>query len=717
MWAYTLLLPWFSQAGLVPQSFLTDGPFGIALLRPQMLFNLEFDPLTHGVVWSLLVNTGLYVGVSLLRAPLSIERLQASIFVRDELPSPATPSFRLWRTSVSVEDLQRTAARYVGSDRADRSFAEHAASRKIALNPHAEADVETIRFTEHLLASAIGAASSRLVLSLLLRRRSVGDRSALRLLDDASEALHYNRDLLQSALDQVGQGITVYDRDMRLICWNREFRTLLDLPTELVRIGVPMYQVLRHLAERGDLGPGQPDGLASERMRRMAIDMQTLTVTIAPTDRVLEMRTNAMPQGGVVTSYTDITERVRAADELARANESLERRVGERTQELVVVNQALAEAKAKADTANLDKTRFLAGASHDLLQPLNAARLYTASLVETLPSGSASRIARNIDTSLDAVEEILSTLLEISRLDAGALKPEIAAFPLNELFERLRIEFEPLARDKGLRLRVVTTSLVVRSDRKLLQRALQNLVSNAIKYTDSGIVVLGCRRASAAVHIEVHDTGVGIPADKRELIFKEFQRLDPHKSRATGLGLGLSIVERVCRVLNVPISVESAERRGSRFRLTVPTAAAADVVPVALQPAMVGGLDGIAVLCIDNEPAIRDSMRTLLGGWGCTVLAAASGQEAGELLGGAATPAPDVVLADYHLDSETGFDVIEAIRARLRAEIPAIVITADRSSDVQEECRRRGYLMLRKPLKPAALRAMMARLRFQAAAE
>ncbi|MDH3580836.1 MAG: sodium:solute symporter, partial [Hyphomicrobiales bacterium] len=199
IWCYTLLLPYFINSGWISADILQHGPFGMGLLRPQMLFNLEFSPpITHGVVWSILFNIVAYITVSLLRAPEPIERLQANVFIHDEFARPQTPAFRLWRTTITVEELQRTVARYLGEERAQRSFAEYAAGRDERLSPRAEADVQILRFTEHLLASAIGTASSRLVLSLLLRRRAVGVKSALKLLDDASEAIQYNRDLLQS---------------------------------------------------------------------------------------------------------------------------------------------------------------------------------------------------------------------------------------------------------------------------------------------------------------------------------------------------------------------------------------------------------------------------------------------------------------------------------------------------------------------------------------
>ena len=354
-----------------------------------------------------------------------------------------------------------------------------------------------MRFAENLLASAIGTASSRLVMSLTIRRHDVGMKSALKLLDDASEAIQYNRDLLQSALDQVHQGIAVFDSNMQLICWNREFREMLDLPASIGRVGVPLDQIVRHMAAKNTKDAASFEHFVSDRIRKYVVTLETFQERLDDVSRVIEVRTNAMPQGGIVTTFTDITERVAAASALERANETLERRVRERTAELTKVNGALAEAKVKADEANLDKTRFLAAASHDILQPLNAARLYTTSLVERRPPGEFQHLARNIDASLESVEEILNALLDISRLDTGALKPEIGVSRSANCCSSSRWNSRRRPREKGLTLIAVPCSLYVRSDRRLMRRVLQNFLSNAIKYTSEGGVLLGCRRRMA----------------------------------------------------------------------------------------------------------------------------------------------------------------------------------------------------------------------------
>ena len=720
IWTYTLLVPWIVKAGYLPEALLQNGPFDISALRPEALFFLHFDPLSHAVFWSLSTNLIAFIAVSALRSPAPIERLQAQIFIPDDVEHrPASKAFKRWRTTLTLDDLEETAARYLGVERAKRSFAAFAARRQpdLGLAPAAkpEADVHAIRFTEHLLTSAVGAASARLIMSLLLRRGNVSQVSALRLLDDANEALQFNRDLLQSALDQVRHGLSVFDKDMRLICWNRQFRELLNLPEEVVQLGIPLDTILRISAARAGLESPNLDAIIGDRVLKLAVRHEIYHERELSGDYILEVRTNPMPQGGIVITFSDITHRVLSDAALARANETLERRVQERTRELVAVNTALEEAKAKADAANVDKTRFIAAASHDILQPLNAARLYASSLLERSMSGSEGHLMRNLDASLQAVEEIFSALIDMSRMDAGRLEADIEAFPLSAILDQLLVEFQPIASAKGLQLTLVPTKVWVRSDRRLLRRVLQNLLANAIKYTPRGRVLVGVRSHDASVAIAIYDTGPGIAAADQAIIFKEFQRLDETAGNERGVGLGLSIVERICKVLDARLELHSTLGRGSMFAVSVPrTAALPPSLFANLKPApTLGSFDGVRVLCIDNEPAVLEGMEALLKGWNCSV--ETTGSADAVVLRRMGFPAsaslwPSVIMADYHLDIGTGIEAIARIRAVAKIDIPAIIITADHSIDVQREIRSYGFTQLKKPIKPAALRAALAQI-------
>ncbi|MGB6860512.1 MAG: PAS-domain containing protein, partial [Pseudolabrys sp.] len=381
VWAYTLLLPTLSDIGVVGERILTDGPWGLIMLRPQHLLGLELPPLVHGVVWSLLLNIACYIGFSLRREPSPIERMQANTFVPSEF-TPITPSFRLWRSSVAVEELTATVSRYLGEERTRSAFEAFAAAERVSLDPKEEADFRLVRHAEHILASAIGAASSRLVLSLLLRKRTVSTKAALKLLDDANAAIQYNREILQTALDHVRQGIAVFDKELQLICWNRQFGEILDLPPGLIRVGVGLADILRfNSSRRGDLSADRAEEFVTAQIERYISGNEPFLERFAE-GVVIEVRSNRMPDGAIATTFTDITASVEAAEALERSNETLERRVQERTEELTLLNAALARAKGEAEAANISKTKFLAAASHDILQPLNAARLYVTSLIE-----------------------------------------------------------------------------------------------------------------------------------------------------------------------------------------------------------------------------------------------------------------------------------------------------------------------------------------------
>jgi Na+/proline symporter/signal transduction histidine kinase len=714
VWAYTLLLPSIADAGWIGKDLIEQGPFGLGIFRPRMLFGMDLDALSHGVLWSLAANIIAYVGFSLSRLPTPIERIQAAGFVTRELTPGTGTGFRLWRTAVTVEKLEQTVARYLGEARAKQAFAEFFAQRGITQKPAVEADVRMLRFAEHLLARAVGVASSRLVMALLLERHSAHPRGAMRLLDDASAAIQHNRDLLQSAIDNVEQGIAVFDSEMNLSCWNASFQDHLKLSNELGRVGAPMREIVLEFLRTTESG----EASLEDRLRKMAMSHEQFRERVSDSGQVLEVRSNAIPDGGVVITFNDATESVRAAEALQKSNEELERRVVQRTMELTRLNGELAVAKAAAESANLGKTRFIAAASHDILQPLNAARLFTSSLVERLKRSNDGALARNVDSSLEAVEEILTALLDISRLDAGVMTPELSIFRIDDLMETLSTEYAPAATKKNLVLKAMPCGATVETDRKLLRRVMQNFISNAIKYTKSGRILMGCRRKGRTLRIEIHDTGIGIPNSKRELVFQEFQRLSEDDSSATGLGLGLSIVERVARILGSDITLHTTHGKGSMFAITVPLSQVAIPrvrgrnVPRQQRPGLGGTTE---VLVIDDEPAILDGMKHLLNGWGCSAHIALGSAEALRAYD-SADGKIDMILADFHLDKEDGISLINELRRKARRPIPAILITADRSLAVTDQATIHDIHVLRKPVKPAALRAAMSHLEIKAVA-
>ena len=700
VWAYLLFLP---SLGGPDNSHVAATVLGFLFPFTDVFSGPAADPLVNASALSLLVNGIAYVVFSLSRLPKPIERSQAGVFIRRK--SRTERAFRGRKTKITVLDLKTTIARYLGEERMLRSFHTYERQNGRWLEDHQPADMALVHFSEQLLGSAIGSSSARLVLSLVLQRMDDTPVDTAWLLDQASEALQYNQDMLQTALSQMDQGIAVFDSSNNLIIWNRRFRQLLDLPESAGQVGFPLADIVSILTARGDIAREDEKTLIENFL---TLDKPFL-LELAGGVRIIEVRTNAMPDKGIVTTYTDITQRVAADIALKQANETLELRVAERTGELTRVNREVAEARAAAEEANIGKTRFFAAAGHDILQPLNAARLYSSSLVERLGDSENSLLVRNIDSSLESVETILGAVLDISRLDTGAMKPRLQSVPLDDLLRRIETDFAPVARAADLKLTVMPTSLSVRSDPNLLRRLVQNLVSNAIKYTPKGKVLVGVRREGDNAVIQVLDSGIGIPASKFRTVFKEFARLDEGAKTASGLGLGLSIVDRISRVLNHTVDLQSKPGKGTRFRVVMPVDRTAKVVKGPANAATVRiaePLHGLAVLCIDNEPRILEGMMLLLEGWGCRVEAVQSLEswQAG------AKARPDAIIADYHLDNATGTDAIRAIRDHFAAPLPALLVTADRSPEVRATAERDGIGIQNKPVRPAALRAWLTQL-------
>jgi len=384
------------------------------------------------------------------------------------------------------------------------------------------------------------------------------------------------------------------------------------------------------------------------------------------------------------------------AETIGRSHEGLERTVEARTRELALANRA--------------KSHFLAAASHDLRQPMHALGLFVAQLLAKPQTLEQRRLVDRIHASSQAMNALLDVLLDISRLDADAVTPKAIDFPLDRLFARMRDEFEPLAEEKGLELRIASTGIWLRSDPVLLERIIRNLVSNAVRYTPGGGVLVGCRRRGAAVRIDVIDSGAGIPEAEREHIFREFYQLaNPEHDRSKGLGLGLAIVQRLARLLDHPLEVASRAGRGSRFSLIVMRGAACST-PVLAEAIETGIPRNALVSLIDDDALAREAMRGLISSWGCEVVSAASAAEAALKLA-PYRRMPDLIVSDYRLaDGATGVQAIAQLRSVFGAQIPACLVTGDTSSDVMREIESAGFHTLTKPVAPLRLRALVSQM-------
>lgn len=410
-------------------------------------------------------------------------------------------------------------------------------------------------------------------------------------------------------------------------------------------------------------------------------------------------------EDGLVEGFVaDITERKQAQQHMQQLNEQLEQRVTERTLEL-------RQARDAAEAANRSKDKYLAAASHDLLQPLNAARLLISTLRERSLPGAEHTLVERAHQALEGAEDLLTDLLDISKLDQQAIKPEIHVYRLDEVLLPLASEFESVAQAKGLGFKHYIPAYGLHGDFLLLTRILRNFLSNACRYTDQGRVLLGARRRGDQLRIEVWDTGRGIAADQMQSIFLEFNQLGVQRAaERSGVGLGLAIVDRIAAMLDYRVLVRSQPGRGSVFSVDVPLAdmplpqvCEAPVLSVPGDP-----LPGRRLLVLDNELSILHSMSALLGQWGCEVLTATDEAEASLVLAGSP---PELILADYHLDQGmTGWQAVQKLRARFGYSIPAVMITADRSDQCRRELQGAGVPVLNKPVKAGKLRSVLSHL-------
>ncbi|MFD1344262.1 hybrid sensor histidine kinase/response regulator [Litorisediminicola beolgyonensis] len=508
--------------------------------------------------------------------------------------------------------------------------------------------------------------------------------------------------LVRATLDHLDQGVAIFDEEKRLLGWNRRLGTLLALDARYLRIGTEFDGLLAQLrrsarfADSGDMARFRAWAEAESTGPRGPIDFE---IRQGPR-QVLHVFGRGMPDNGFVLSVTDVTLERSAAERLAQINEELEQRVVARTLDLE-------DALATAERANASKNRFVAAASHDLLQPLSAAKLYISGLADRLTEPRDQAVLQKAETALSSAEGLIDALLDISKLESEGLSFDIRPVALREIFGPLRDEMAVLAERKGLQLRVVDSALWVESDPSYLRRVAQNLISNAIRYTETGRVLVGARRVGGAARIEVHDTGPGIAEADQQTIFEEFKRLGATGSGggSEGLGLGLAIVDRACARLGHPLALRSQPGRGSCFSVRVPVVdeAVGRPTPIHRRPgARRSDVAGLVVMAVENEPDLRRALALLVESWGVDMIEAEDAESAEALLADLGI-VPDALLLDQRLGSGvTGTELYARLRSRY-GPIPAMVISADRSPDLASACKSLGLTLLRKPVDPNAL--------------
>ncbi|MCK7594660.1 PAS domain-containing hybrid sensor histidine kinase/response regulator [Pseudomarimonas salicorniae] len=643
VWAWVLILP-----------LLWPTPFGVGAARFGGI-----DPLSLAVWSSLAVNLLVLAGVQ--RFAPGGARLSAG-------------------PRLGVDALQPIAQRFLGAERARRLLDDA---------PAANGELE--ERVAHELTAVIGAASTRLLLDAARVGSDRQIEQVASLVGEAAQAARFSRQVLAAALENMSQGISVVDAELRLVAWNRRYAELFRFPESLLRVGQPIEDLIRHAQEM--LGDADDDPAVDKRLEHLRTGTAHLGERRLPDGTIIEIRGAPMSGGGFLTTFTDVTAFRRSEAELTRIAESLEQRVRERT-------AALDRARSEAEQANLAKSRLLATITHDLAQPLNAARLFGHSLSRRLDQRDGQADVEHLLGALESAESLLSGLLDISRLGAGAMRARPVDVALQEVLDPLLSEFGVLAGEKGLRLRCVPTRAWVHSDPQLLRRVLQNFLANAVRYTERGRLLLGVRRVGDALRVEVWDQGPGIAREHQQVIFEEFRRLD---RGGRGLGLGLAIAERIAQLLGSRVELRSWPGKGSVFALRVPRVAARPLEAVAAPAVEHRASLDLSVWVLDNDPAVAAGMRALLEGWGCRVRLL--GQR--ESLHGHI--APDAVLLDYHLDDNvTGLALRRGWPPALRAA-PCVLITADHDPAIRQEAEAEGCQVLYKPLKPLALRSLLRR--------
>lgn len=666
-WLYTLALPPILPPGWL--ATLAGTPFD-----PLKLFGIgKATPLVHGVFWSLGSNLAVY-----------------ALIAARGLKAPALPRFGRGQHRVTdLADLVALTGSFVGEERAHEEFPD--AHEGMLL------DRISAKRAESLIATVVGVSSARALINSALEGGTMRLPEVARLLDEGGRSLRFSRQLLAATFENLDAGISVIDAELNVVAWNSRYEALFDYPPGMLRVGSPIADLLRHNALRGDFGSGDPEFHVEKRLNHFRRGLDHSFERKHPDGRVIKTVGGPMPGGGYVTSFTDITEDARVREELRRTLETLEQRVAERTRELSEANRRLAE-------ADREKTRFLAAASHDLLQPLHAARLFTAAIERDVSPDTLPLVER-VQNAISAAEDLLRALLDISKLDSGGVQPRPEVLALAPFLSDLAESFRPMAERKGLELRIGPLSGHVFTDPGLLRSIVQNFLANAVRYCEHGGVLVGVRPRRSGLRIDVFDTGVGIDASQIDVIFGEFTRLGTVE--AEGLGLGLALSTRIARLLGGRITVRSVPGRGSRFSFWLPaTSAAPDKVPET--PARAAGSATplpLDILVVDNDPRIVEASIALLERLGHRAFGVSTIADALPY-----SRRVDAVLADYRLDNGAdGISLIAAMREEA-PRLPAVIISAEDGPELREKAAVIGVTVLGKPVSAIAIETFLSTL-------
>ncbi|MCW9013864.1 MAG: PAS domain-containing hybrid sensor histidine kinase/response regulator [Gammaproteobacteria bacterium] len=712
IWFITLMVPLLSNAGLIDSQILSTGLFGIELLRPEQLFGITFsDAYTRGVVLSIGANILAFYVVSSMDVTRLSDRIQAVAFVNRER-ARQHPSVHALR--INKIDLTTMLSQFLGESATQRLLQNETRPELVIASP------KLLDYAEQALAGVVGVASARAMLTSLSKGESLGVEDVVNIFEETTRSLQFSQDMLFASFESISSAISVVNADLKIVAWNKRYEEMFNYPQGMLRVGRYVADLVRFNAERGLLGTGSIDEQVQTRINHLLAG-KSYRVIRNHDQGIIEIKGRPLAKGGYVTTYDDISEFINTQNELEKANLNLEQRVRERTEEIEKINQSLREevnkrsatevellkAKSAAESSNASKTQFLAIASHDILQPLNAANLYASALIEKNNADPEfGNSLHHLHSAICSAELIISNLMEISRLDTGSLKPKNSQFALHDVLEPLvndfRVQINP---DVSFHWR--PTSLWVKSDAKYLRRILQNYLSNAVKYTSRGKILLGCRRRGEQIEICVYDTGPGISKAHQRRIFDDFYRV-ANNSDIEGAGLGLGIALRFAQLLDCKVHVHSDGSHGSMFSVFVPMCPEEICQENKVQTTDIpSGLENLTVFYVDDDEHNIHALGTLMDNWECEFSYATSAESAERYAQD--NGAPDVILMDYQLGADiNGIQLAETLQNHW-GDVPVCIVSAAPDEDLPARVTGCGYEFLRKPIKPGKLRALLER--------
>jgi Na+/proline symporter/signal transduction histidine kinase/CheY-like chemotaxis protein len=716
-------------------------------LLPQLgiyahpLANTDLPRTTVVTLIGLLVNIIALWLVSLMTRQSIREQMQSKFFYKDRIQTqwslPTQPK-------IDIVELEFLVARFIGKEKANNSFEQFHSVHQSRNNKEFN---EAILFhAENTLGRVLGSASAKLVTSFAISGRGMAFEQVAKLVEDNStQQLEFSRTVLQSAIENVSEGISVIDSELKLVAWNKRYLDIFNYPDDFIYIGCPTSQLIHFNLSQQGYFTQDIERQVEKRIQFIKAGSRHNSEYKLKNGKTIHIEGNPIPGGGFVMIFSDITKYRQTEKVLKEENTDLESRVKYRTAELEKANKELAQAnlelvqaQVKAEQAHIKKSQYLKACSHDLLQPLSAARLFSSaiSLSSRVTNEERGQI-KKIDDSLEIANSLLLDLNEIARIESGNITPTIVPIRIDKLFTMLANEFNALSGEYQVEFHCKMSKLYVVSDSTLLARIIQNFLSNAFRYAHKGItshhsrVLLGCRRQGNELSIQVFDNGPGIPIDKQRTVFEQFTQLNNsnvigHK----GLGLGLNIAQSLAKILNHNINLKSNLGHGCLFSINVPIGLAPNIREKILPPARMS-LQGVGVLCIDNEPAILDGISTLLSAWQCQIFTATDAKQARELYRKHGDEI-DILLVDYQLDGRqninvhhlvndransvclideiNGITLIKQLRAMGQYTLPAILITATTDEDLMTLTNQFDIGYLQKIIKPLALRSLMSSL-------